>query len=251
MIIFLALVIIVVNYFDMFKEFRSLTTTIRVLRVARMLRLFVKAKKLQIIFQTIVEASSTLGSLGFLLMLSIYMFSIIGVQLFALVDLHRSPGIDAELDNHTNFQCFLNAFMTMLRCATGENWNQIMFDCAKQHDILYQCNAGESYETIVKAGRDPTHWEGPRGCGSQLDSILFHLIFQVVITQIFLNLFIAVIIDAFMGVSEAYDLPISRVAVIEFEEVWAKHCDVQNEYFMNIRQLDTFFYQLSHSDEAD
>ena len=67
---------------------------IRMLRVARMLRLFVKARKLQIILHTMAEAVPTLGSVGLLLFLSIYMFAILGVQLFALIDLHKSPGME-------------------------------------------------------------------------------------------------------------------------------------------------------------
>ena len=45
--------------------------------------------------------------------------------------------------------------MTMLRCATGENWNQIMFDGSKGYDILYQCKEDESYESMIEENRDP------------------------------------------------------------------------------------------------
>ena len=58
------------------------------MRIARMLRLFLKAHKLNIIFRTLIDAAPVLISLGVLLLLSIYMFSIIGVQLFAMIDLH-------------------------------------------------------------------------------------------------------------------------------------------------------------------
>ena len=68
---------------------------------------------------------------------------------------------------------------------------------------------------------------------------------------IFLNLFIAIIIDAFMGVTEVYHLPVSRIAVIEFEEIWSKNCDEDDIYFMDIRKLDSFLIQLSVSTYAD
>ena len=62
-----------------FEQYQGVTTVIRVLRVARMMRLMVKARKLQIIFQTLQEALATISSLGFLLILSIYLFSLVGV----------------------------------------------------------------------------------------------------------------------------------------------------------------------------
>ena len=108
-----------------------------------------------------------------------------------------------------------------------------MFEGAKGYDILYQCKEDETYETIIADGRDPQSWDGPKGCGSSFGSITFHLVFQVIITQIFLNLFIAIIIDAFMGVSESYDLPVSRMAVIEFAEIWSYKYDQMSCFLKN------------------
>lgn len=100
-----------------------------------------------------------------------------------------------------------------------------MFECSRARSILYQCSENETYETIVEAGRDPQNWEGTGGCGSDLSAITFHLIFQITITQIFVNLFIAIIIDAFMGVSETYTLPVGQLAVQEFEQIWYQKFD--------------------------
>ena len=112
--------------------------------------------------------------------------------------------------------------MTLLRCATGEGWNLIMFECAKGKDILYQCNENESYERMIEDGIDPTKWYGPRSCGSNNIAIIFHLVFQIITTQIFLNLFIAVIIDAFAGVTDTAELPVSNYAIYEYQEIWKK-----------------------------
>ena len=75
----------------------------RVLRVARMLRLVVRAQKLQVIFYTLLDAASTLSALGLLLLLALYLFTVIGVQNFALLDLKKSPGLNSELNEHANF----------------------------------------------------------------------------------------------------------------------------------------------------
>jgi len=99
---------------------------------------------------------------------------------------------------HVNFQTFGNAFLTLMRCATGEAWNSIMFESARPRNILYQCIDEESYEAIVERGEDPDDFTSPKGCGSSF-AIMFHLLYQIIVSQVFLNLFIAIIIDSFFG----------------------------------------------------
>ena len=135
-----------------------------------------------------------MASLGLLLMLLIFMFAIIGMSQFSLVDLEGA----SEMNKHVNFQSFGASFLTLLRCSTGEAWNSIMFDSPRPRSILFQCVEDEEYETIVEAGRDPASVDGPKGCGSGF-AIIFHLLFQIIVSQVFLNLFIAIIIDAFFG----------------------------------------------------
>ena len=50
-----------------------------------------------------------------------------------------------ELGMHANFQSFGTAFLTLIRCATGEAWNQIMFDSSRTSTIDFECVQGESY----------------------------------------------------------------------------------------------------------
>ena len=69
---------------------------------------------------------------------------------------------------------------------------------------------------MIEDGIDPTKWYGPRSCGDTNIAIIFHLVFQIITTQIFLNLFIAVIIDAFAGVTDTAELPVSNYAIYEY-----------------------------------
>lgn len=80
-----------------------------------------------------------------------------------------------------------------------------MFDSSRQYSIYYQCVDGEDYDSIIAAGRDPHDTYGPKGCGNSF-AIAFHLLFQIIVSQVFLNLFIAIIIDAFFGQSSSGDL---------------------------------------------
>jgi voltage-dependent calcium channel L type alpha-1C/voltage-dependent calcium channel L type alpha-1D len=81
------------------------------------------------IFDTIVIAAPAMGSLGLLLLLIVVLFAIIGMQLFAFVKLQ------SELNARANFQSFTNSFLLLMRCATGEGWNALMFDTARTRSI--------------------------------------------------------------------------------------------------------------------
>jgi len=62
-------------------------TLVRILRILRVLRIVKRAEKLKIIVETIMEALPALGSLGTLLMLFIFLFTIVGIQIFSFVQL--------------------------------------------------------------------------------------------------------------------------------------------------------------------
>lgn len=105
------------------------TTMVRILRVLRVLRLIKRAEKLKIITETVMVALPALGSLGTLLLLFIFLFTVIGVQIFAYCQLHDA------LNYHVNFQSFSSAFLLLVRCATGEAWNELMFDTSRPYSI--------------------------------------------------------------------------------------------------------------------
>jgi len=107
------------------------STMVRILRVLRVLRIIKRAKKLQIICETILAAAPAMGSLGLLLLLLVFMFAIIGMQLFAMVKL------EGAMDKHANFKYFDKAFLLLMRCATGEGWNSLMYDTARTFSITF------------------------------------------------------------------------------------------------------------------
>lgn len=69
------------------------------------------------------------------------------------------------------------------------------------------------------------------------------------ITQIFLNLFIAIIVDAFMGVSEKFQLPVTQEALIEFSDFWSKF-DPKATGFIKIEKLDELLVDIANSHYA-
>ena len=61
--------------------------------------------------------------------------------------------------------------MTMVRCATGEDWDLIMFDLARGHSIDFECKEDQTYEEITAPGGEPFT------CGSPGAAFAFFILF--------------------------------------------------------------------------
>lgn len=65
----------------------------------------------------------------------------------------------------------------------------------------------------------------------------------------YLNLVIAIIVDAFTGVSSASKLPIDEKLIDRFVKIW-QHYDPQATYYIPIEKLDNVLEDLVNSDES-
>ena len=109
----------------------SISTIIRSFRIARVLKLIKSAKNLQQIFKTFMLAIPELMNVGALLILFLFLFSVLGVSLFAEVKLQE------VMNRHANFENFGRAILTLLRVSTGEGWVGIMQDAARSPSLLF------------------------------------------------------------------------------------------------------------------
>jgi len=85
-----------------------------------MFKLFRNLKKLQIIFTTFLNTLSSLINVGGLMLLIMYIYPVIGINLFADIKQH------APMHSRLNFDGIFNAYITLFRVATGEGWNDLM-----------------------------------------------------------------------------------------------------------------------------
>ena len=123
------------------------TTFIRAFRITRVIRLVQRARRLKVIFETFIMTIPALTNVGGLLLLFLYIYAILGVFLFADVKLQTNLSV------HANFETFGLAFLTLLRCATGESWDYIMIDAARHQNPIWQCDPRPfDYATYVQNG---------------------------------------------------------------------------------------------------
>jgi hypothetical protein len=164
-------------------------TVIRAMRIARVLRLFNFVAGLRRLFDTFVETIPKLGNIAALLMLLYFMYAVFGMQLFAKV------GGWGSIDDHTNFHNFPSAFRTLVRCSTGEAWNELMYQLAEPSDECVDDPPWQK-EMCGFEGADETNCIPLNGCGTQAAYIYFAT-FVVLVGFVFLNLFVAVILEGF------------------------------------------------------
>lgn len=107
---------------------------IRIFRVLRFMKLIRQFKEQKVIMMTFFYALPELFNVGGILLLCIFLYSVMGVYLFATVKLQEN------INSLANFQSFFVAFLTVIRASTGEGWNTLMEDVARERSIHFMCD---------------------------------------------------------------------------------------------------------------
>ena len=170
-----------------FKDMNMGTTAtlLRTFRFGRMMKMFRKLNSLKLIFNTFISALPALSNVGGLLMLLIYIYSVLGMNLFAHVK------INGHLHKILNFQNIFTSFLTLIRAATGENFHEVMWAIGRNTSITYQCIQHPEFHHYESNGYETV------GCGHAILAILYFGTYILIVALIFLNLFIAIILQGY------------------------------------------------------
>ena len=118
-----------------------------------------------------------------------------------------------------------------------------MNDAARTYSPEFQCRENETYESVQENNGEPF------GCGNPAQAYIFFLLFQIICMQVFLNLFVAIIIDAFLGQAEMFDLPIQQFQIRQFELAWSKY-DPSATGFIDLKDLEALLLDLAKSNDG-
>ena len=106
--------------------------------------------------------------------------------------------------------------MTLMRCSTGEAWDYIMMDLTRSQSVTFQCSDSDfDYQTYLSDGMQTN------GCGSTA-GIIYFMTFYFMVPLIFLNLFIAIILEGFEQTSKKESSAIQEEDMDQIMRVWAK-----------------------------
>jgi hypothetical protein len=169
-----------------------IATVVRTFRVGRIVRLIRGSSDVRALFNTVLLALPSLVNISALLMLIVFIYGVMGVQLFAKVKLPGKNG----LDEHANFQDFSTAMLTLLRCSTGEFWNGLMYDLAIQHDCTPQDEIEWSARVCGMGLTSNTECIPIDGCGTSI-AYPYFVTYELIITMVSIELFTAVIIEGY------------------------------------------------------
>nr|CAH8840092.1 unnamed protein product [Trichobilharzia regenti] len=168
---------------------------LRLFRAARLIKLLRQGYSIRIILWTFIQSIKALPYVCLLITMLFFIYCIIGMQVFG--NIKTDP--HSQLNNHNNFQTFGDGILLLFRCATGENWQEIMLDCAAGKECE---GSGES-------------------CGSSY-TYLYFATFNFLCSFIMLNLFVAVIMDNFDYLTRDSSI-LGPHHLDEFVRVWAEY----------------------------
>ena len=192
------------------KKQKNAITMIRAFRVGRVLKLFSKLKQLQGIFQTVLGTLAALMNVGMLMLLIIYMFAIVGVEFFG--DIKLNPPMTKLM----NFQTMPKAFLTLFTVATGDGWDLLLQAISMKKSAINNCIENPTYQDYVDNGKQTI------GCGSPRFATIYLFSFVFVISIVFLNLFIAIILQGYFNqIQKETDNDIKNKTE-HFRDEWAK-----------------------------
>ncbi|CDW81684.1 voltage-gated ion channel superfamily [Stylonychia lemnae] len=199
------------------------TTIIRSFRIGRIFKLFRRNKSLKSIFQTFLVTLPAMANVGSLLILFIFIYSILGVYMFADIRLN------GELNHNANFQNVSNAFLLLIRISTGGNWSKLMYSLQKASNLQYQCIQDPTFKDYKNAG----------SCGGLVFPYIYFFSYILLVDLIYLKLFIAIILQGFQDTTERDNKLLDQDASDKFREVWS-HFDPDATTFMRAQSYGQF-----------
>lgn len=211
--IVLASVVGIIVRFATGVDIGSVATVIRTFRIGRVLRIVKRARRLNQLFKTLMLTLPSLGNIGALLFLLLFIYAVMGVQLFAAVQ-HGE-----FIDRHANFETFGNALLVLMRASTGESWNGIMYEAAETDKCTDLDNVPYDEKKHMCGFSDNLDTCAPlTGCGSVIAYVYFNS-FTIFVTFVFLNLLIAVVIEGFSETDDT-GMRLTDEQFDQFREVW-------------------------------
>uniref|UniRef100_A0AAR2KS06 Voltage-dependent L-type calcium channel subunit alpha n=1 Tax=Pygocentrus nattereri TaxID=42514 RepID=A0AAR2KS06_PYGNA len=178
-------------------------TFFRLFRVMRLVKLLSKGEGIRTLLWTFVKRVHLC-----------HLFLVLSSSIFGKIAIDDIT----ELNRNNNFQTFFMAVLLLFRCATGEQWQEIMLAALPGR----RCDPESDFEP----GEEYT-------CGSNL-AYLYFISFFALCAFLIINLFIAVIMDNFEYLTRDWTV-LGTHHLDEFKRVWS---DYDPEATGRIKHLD-------------
>eukprot|EP00117_Sycon_ciliatum_P046107 scpid9228/ scgid2998/ Sodium channel protein 60E; Drosophila ion channel 60; Drosophila sodium channel 1; Protein smell-impaired 60E; Sodium channel 2 len=186
----------------------------RLVRIVRVLRLVRRMQGLRRLLFTLMYSLPALINVGALLILTIYIYSILGMSVFGHV---KRTGV---LSDQINFEDFPHAFLVLFRVATAAGWNEVLYGLMVQPPFC-----------------DPSYKGLPNGnCGRPIVGPLYLGSFVMISYLIVVNMYIAIVLENF---AETEEVGLGDSDLETFYEAWTKFDPAATQFipFYDIQRL--------------
>jgi hypothetical protein len=192
-------------------------TLLRIFRVARIIRLVRTSRGILLLFRTLIVSLPALANVGIILVLLLFIFAIIGMNLFAGV--RRND----NLNEVANFDSFFTAMLTLFRCSTGENFNSILHNLEIQPPYCLALDADDGSGLLAN-------------CGDTVAPAMYFSLFSTLSTLVLIKLLVAVVLDNFSDMldadKESDTFKLTPDVVEAYTEAWGV-CDPDATKFLD------------------
>ncbi|XP_025409766.1 sodium channel protein 60E-like isoform X2 [Sipha flava] len=125
------MIIVTASLLDLSFEMIDGLSVLRCLRLLRVLKLAQSWTTMKVLLSIIISTIGALGNLTFVLIIIIYIFAVIGMQLFSKE--YMPEKFDPDPVPRWNFSDFFHSFMMIFRILCGE-WIEPLWDCMKAEE---------------------------------------------------------------------------------------------------------------------
>jgi voltage-dependent calcium channel N type alpha-1B len=166
---------------------------LRLFRATRLIKLLRQSATIRVLLWTFIQSIKALPYVCLLIAMLFFLYAIIGMQIFGNIRLDPT----GPINRHNNFQNVPQAVQLLFRCATGENWQEIMRGCLAGVECEIKPDEKHLYPTHFNKYTKQTYYlASNKKCGMDF-AYGYFVSFVFFSTFLMLNLFVAVIMDNF------------------------------------------------------
>lgn len=162
------------------QEQQNIMSTLRILRVVQLTRSVRAIGELQLLIGVLIKSIRSLSYIAVLFLLIMYIYAIIGVTLFKNTDYNNSEHIKLTVSNPDPYGDLGEAFFTLFRILTGEDWTDLRYNLLSNKEI-----------------------KGSVPVASNTVITFYHVSWMIIAAYLLINLVIGAIVNNFQIVLEA------------------------------------------------
>ena len=229
----------------------ALLFTLRIFRIFRSMRILKATKGIRKLLYAFLISLPALLNIAALLLLVIFIYAIIGMNLFMNVKLQNS------LTSKNNFQKFGKSFIILFRLSTFSSWQKVLFALMLTNDDPGS-NCSDSYDIqSLPSSVDPRIVNGKiiynlgidkcncffKGCGKPQLAILYLVSYIIIVRMMLINMYIAIIIENYNEAQEQEEIGVTEDDFEEFFLLWEKY-DPYATQFIKLGKIYDFVSEM-------